>query len=272
MPKRALAVLIPTLLLLGVAPRPAPLPADAGQRVSRVLAGTPSAFVLYDRGHDRFVRFDEARCRERFTPFSTFKIPNAAIGLDSGVIQDPDAVMPWDRRKHPPESHWPEGWKRDHSLRSALRASAVWFFQDMAGRIGPERMAKYLRQLDYGNRDISGGIDRFWLASTLRISADEQVRFLRAFHDGKLGLSPRTTAAVRDILILEKTPAYTLSAKTGGGPLGRGKALGWFVGYVETRGNVYVFALNTDGPSYDAIKDKRIDLAKAALRAAGVLP
>jgi beta-lactamase class D len=274
MPKKSLAVLIPLLLplLLGAAPRPAPLPADTGQRVSRVLAGTPSAFVLYDGAHDRFVRFDEERCRRRFTPFSTFKIPNAAIGLETGVIQDPDAVVPWDQKKHPPESHWPEGWKRDHSLRSALKASAVWFFQDMAVRIGPERMAKLLRQLDYGNQEISGGIDHFWLASTLKISADEQVRFLRSFYDGKLGLSPRTTATVKDILVQEKTPAYTLSAKTGGGPTGPGKALGWFVGYVETRGNVYFFALNLDGPSYTAIKDKRIDLAKAALRAARVLP
>src|SRR5215203_642905 len=211
MPKKPPAVLIPILLLslLGAAAPPAPLPADAGQRISRALAGTPSAFVLYDRAHDRFVRFDEARCRRRFTPFSTFKIPNAAIGLETGVIQDPDAVVPWDRKKHPPESHWPEGWKRDHSLRSALKASAVWFFRDMAVRIGPDRMAKLLRQLDYGNQDISGGIDHFWLASTLKISADEQVRFLRSFHDGKLGLSPRTTAPVKDILVLEKTPAYT---------------------------------------------------------------
>jgi beta-lactamase class D len=237
-----------------------------------VLSGTDSAFVLYDAARDRYVRFDEARCRERLTPFSTFKIPNSAIGLETGVIQDPEALVRWDQEKHPAQSHWPEAWPRDHSLRSAYKASVVWFYQDMAERIGPERMAKYVRRFGYGNQDTSGGITRFWLASSLRISADEQVRFLRALHDGKLGLSPRTTATVKDIMVQEKTPDYTLRAKTGGGPKGPGKALGWYVGWVETRGNVYFFALNTDGPGYDAIKDKRIDLTKAALRAAGVLP
>jgi beta-lactamase class D len=273
MPKRALAVLIPiSLVFFSAAPRPPALPADAGERVARVLAGTESAFVLYDQAHDRYVRFDEARCRERFTPFSTFKIPNSAIGLETGVIQNPDALVRWDQAKHPPQSHWPEAWRRDHSLRSAFKASTVWFYQDMAVRIGPERMAKHVRQFGYGNQDTSGGIDQFWLASSLKISADEQVRFLRSFHAGKLGLSPRTTATVKDIMVQEKTPAFTLSAKTGGGPKSPDKGLGWYVGYVETRGNVYFFALNTDGPSYDAIKDKRIDLTKAALRAAGVLP
>lgn len=263
------------LLFLPAIARPAappPLPADSGKRLDKVLAGTGSAFVLHDRAHDRTVRFDEERSRKRFTPFSTFKIPNSLIGLETGVVRDPDAIVPWDRAKRPPEDHWPDGWKRDHSLRSAFKGSAIWFYQELAVKAGPERMRDFLRRFSYGNQDMSGGIDRFWLASSLGISADEQVRFLRAFYDGKLGLSPRTNRIARDLFVHEKTPAYTLSAKTGGGPLGPGKALGWFVGYVETRGNVYFFAINTDGPSYSAIKDKRIDLTKAALRAVGVLP
>lgn len=267
-----LALLVFLLPALANSAAPPPLPADTAKRLEKVLAGTGSAFVLYDRAHDRTVRFDEERSRKRFTPFSTFKIPNSLIGLETGVIRDPDAVVPWDRAKRPPTDHWPEGWKRDHSLRTAFKASVVWFYQDLATKVGPERMRSFVQRFEYGNQDTSGGIDQFWLASSLTISADEQVRFLRAFYDGKLGFSPRTNEIARDLFLQEKTPAYALSAKTGGGPQGPGKALGWYVGYVETRGNVYFFALNTDGPSYDAIKDKRIDLAKAALRAVGVLP
>lgn len=263
------------LLLLPALAQPATppsLPADSAKRLEKVLAGTASAFVLHDRANDRTVRFDEERSRKRFTPFSTFKVPNSLIGLETGVIRDPVAVVRWDRARRPPADHWPEGWKRDHSLRSAFKGSAVWFYQDLALKVGPEKMRSFLRRFEYGNQDTSGGIDQFWLASSLKISADEQVRFLRAFYDGKLGLSPRTNEIARDLFVYEKTPTYTLSAKTGSGPLGPGKALGWFVGYVETRGNVYFFAINTDGPSYTAIKDKRIDLTKAALRAVGVLP
>ncbi len=46
------------------------------------------AFVLYDLKRDAYVRYNEARCRERFSPYSTFKIPNSLIGLDTGVVPD----------------------------------------------------------------------------------------------------------------------------------------------------------------------------------------
>ncbi|HEY9420090.1 MAG TPA: penicillin-binding transpeptidase domain-containing protein, partial [Thermoanaerobaculia bacterium] len=244
---------------------------DAEQRIAKVLTGTGTAFVLYDTRHDRTVRFDPKRCQTRFTPFSTFKIPNSVIALETGAVVNPDAAVRWDQKKHPAKSHWPEGWKRDHSLRSAFKASAVWFFQEVAVKVGPKRMAEQLRRFRYGNQDISGSIDQFWLASSLKISADEQVEFLRALLEGRLGVSRRSRDILRDVMVYEKTPEATIRAKTGGGPNGPGKALGWLVGYVESNHNLYIFALNTDGPSYDAIKDKRVDLAKSALRELGVL-
>jgi beta-lactamase class D len=274
MPKKSLAFLILLFLIFcpGPAARSTPLPPDAEQRIDKVLKGTNTAFVLYDTRHERTVRFDAKRCQQRFTPFSTFKIPNTLIALETGVVADPDAVVRWDPKKRPAQSHWPEGWKRDHSLRSAFQASAIWFFQEVAVKVGPRRMAEHLRRFRYGNQDISGGIDRFWLASSLKISADEQVEFLRALLEGRLGVSQRSRDILRDVMLYEKGPAYTIRAKTGGGPVGPGKALGWLVGYVEANDNVYIFALNTDGPSYDAIKDKRVDLAKAAMRELKVLP
>src|SRR3712207_7633306 len=54
------------------------------------------SFVLYDLKRNRYLRYNEARCRERFTPFSTFKIPNSLIGLETGVI--PDAEFSIDRK------------------------------------------------------------------------------------------------------------------------------------------------------------------------------
>jgi beta-lactamase class D len=250
------------------------LPADAEKRLSAILAGTSSAFVLYDPSHDRFVRYDPERCRRRMSPFSTFKIPNTLIALETGVIKDPDAVVRWDREKHPRQEFWPESWERDHSLRSAFHNSVVWFYQEAAVAVGPERMARFLERFAYGNQDISGGQDRFWLGSSLAISADEQVAFLRAFREDRLGLSPGTTTLARGIFVEETGDGATLSAKTGGGAAAGGRALGWWVGYLEREkaGKVYYFALNTDGESFEAIRDKRVELTKRALRALGLLP
>ncbi len=249
-----------------------PLPADAEKRLAAVFDGTSSAFVLLDPSRNRTVRYDEERCRLPLTPFSTFKIPNTLIALDSGLVRDPGATVRFDPMKHPPQLFWPATWAHDQTLRTAFRDSVVWFYQDLAVAAGPERMARYLDQFHYGNRDISGGQDRFWLGSTLKISADNQVEFLRAFYGNRLGLDPATTRIAKGIFVFEKGDGFTLSAKTGGGEVGEGKALGWFVGYLETANGPAFFALNTDGDSFEAIRDKRIDLTKRALRALGLLP
>jgi beta-lactamase class D len=95
--------------------------------------------------------------------------------------------------------------------------------EEVARRIGEQRMKKYVDDFEYGNQDISGGLSSpalyecFWINSSIRISADEQVEFLKKLYLGKLPVSQRSQQTVREILILEKTPKYTLSAKTGGG-------------------------------------------------------
>jgi beta-lactamase class D len=37
-------------------------------------------------------------------------------------------------------------------------------------------------KISYGNQDISGGIDQFWLSSSLKISPKEQADFMEALY------------------------------------------------------------------------------------------
>jgi beta-lactamase class D len=131
---------------------------------------------------------------------------------------------------------------------------------------------KYLGQIEYGNQNISGGIDKFWLANSLKISANEQVEFLKKFYYDKSGFAERTTGIVKSIIVLEQTQQYKLSGKTGAGPRENGKMLGWLVGYVETNDNVYFYALNLDGDNFAAIAEKRMRLAKSLLTELKILP
>jgi beta-lactamase class D len=246
------------------------------QDLSPFFKNTTGAFVLYDLKNDRYIRYNDERCRERFSPKSTFKIPNSLIGLDTGVIKDAGFVIPWNRQKYPPQDNWNAEpfihWAQDHTLRSAIKHSVVWYYRELALRVGRQRMKKYLGALKYGNQKITGPVDEFWLDNSLKISADEQVEFLKSFYAGKLPVSKRSIDIVKDILLLEQTPTYRLSAKTGGGSIAEGKIIGWFVGYVETGGNVYFFATNIEGPSYTAIRDKRIEITKQILASLGYLP
>lgn len=243
--------------------------------LSPYFKNTVGCFVLYDLKQNRYTRYNEARCRERFNPKSTFKIPNSLIGLESGVIRDVDFVIPWDKQKYPPDGWDTEPfihWKRDHTLRTAFENSVVWYYRELALKVGPERMKKYVNDFDYGDRNTSGPVDYFWLNNTLKISAEEQVEFLKKFYKGELPVSRRSIDIVKEIMVRERTPQYTMRGKTGGGALESGKYIGWFVGYVETGGNAYFFATNMEGPTYLSIRDKRIELTKQILSAVGVLP
>ena len=60
-----------------------------------------------------------------------------------------------------------------------LFLTGMMIISELARRVGSQRMQKFLADIPYGNADISTGIDKFWLGTSLKISADEQVEFLR---------------------------------------------------------------------------------------------
>ena len=244
--------------------------------LSSFFGDTDGAIVIYDLRRNRFIRHNEARCRQRFSPKSTFKIANSLIGLESGVIRDANFVIPWDRQRYP-SNEWARGypfdhWAQDHSLRSAFQYSVLWYYREIATRVGAERMQEFVRRLEYGNRNTAGRVDNFWLDGTLEISADEQIEFLRRLYAADLPVSRRSMDIVKEIMVMERTPDYTLRAKTGGGSRGNGRAIGWFVGYVERGEDVYFFALNIDGADFASIRERRIQLTRQILVSLGYLP
>jgi beta-lactamase class D len=229
--------------------------------------GNEGAFVLFDSAGGRYIRYNPPRCADRFLPASTFKILNALIGLETGVIPDADYVIAWDGTRYPIAS-----WNRDHTLGTAIRYSVVWYFQELARRVGRERMQSCVAAAEYGNADISGEIDSFWLEGGLRISADEQVEFLKRLYAGELPFSERSTDIVKEIIVLETSNAYTLSGKTGS--VQRTVVFtGWFVGYLETGNNVYFFAANmeSDDPNGMASGESAKRIAVSILGYLGVM-
>jgi beta-lactamase class D len=271
-----------TVLALATDPPAAAQPAEDGPD-PRARAGTPAVgdtvldlsvffdgldgcFVLLDVGDGRAARHDPERCRRRFSPCSTFKIPNSLIGLETGVVTDADFVIPWDGVERSRASV-----NRDHTLRSALRYSVVWYYQELARRVGEERMQAWVDSLQYGNRDLSGGPTTFWLTSSLAISADEQADFLARLQRGELPCSRRSVEIVKDIMLAEQGEGWTYRGKTGSGP-GATEDLGWWVGLVERDGRAWAFACNVSGSDlgYGGLHARRV--GEAILRHLGLLP
>jgi beta-lactamase class D len=260
--KRLLAFLLPSVLAQASlaawedAPAVAALFRDAG------VTGT---FVLYDPARDLHRGHAARRAQTRYPPASTFKIPNSVIGLATGAVQSVDEPLPY-RAEGP--AFLPE-WERDMGLREAIGLSNVPIYQELARRIGRERMRAYLERFDYGNRDIGAEVDRFWLDGPLAISAVEQTRFLARLARGALPVPVDVQHAVRDILLIDSGPGWQLHGKTGwqNAP---GAGIGWWVGWVEQEGALHAFALNIDMRGADDAPH-RIDLGRASLEALGLL-
>ena len=222
--------------------------------------GVSGTFVLRDVKKDEVVAYQRERASTRYVPASTFKIPNSLIGLHTAAVRDVDEVLPFGGAKQPIAA-----WEKDMNLRDAIRVSNVPVYQELARRIGLERMAQNVRALGYGNQEIGTVVDRFWLDGPLKISAIEQTDFLAKLLQRKLPLNERAVAAVEEITLLERNERWSLHGKTGWQP-----PIGWWVGWVKRGDRLTTFALNMD-----ILKEpdapKRIVVGKACLRALGVI-
>lgn len=207
--------------------------------------GVEGSILIYDSNRDRIFQHNPSRNTTTFLPGSTFKILNSLIALETGVISDEIAVLTWDgiHRKNP-------AWNRNLNMKEAINLSAIWFYQVLARRVGHDRMQKWVTQVGYGNQKIGSqaDIDKFWLRGDLRITPEEQIQFLRRFYKDDLPFSKRSLSVVKDIMILEKTPDYTIRGKTGwvGYDDGVKPQIGWLVGYLEKGKDVYFFATNIE--------------------------
>ena len=220
------------------------------------------SIVIYDKNNDRFYEHNGDRNTTAFFPLSTFKILNALISLETGVIRDDVTVLTWDgvQREFPT-------WNRDTNLRQAFKDSTVWFYQVLARKNGHERMQKFVQQVQYGNQQIGtpDQIDHFWLDGPLQITPKQEIEFLQRLERSDLPFSQQAVDLVKDIMIIERTPEYTLRGKTGWR-----SPVGWIVGYLEQSNNVYFFATNI---KMSTAKDapKRLEITRRSFKALGLL-
>nr|WP_036681143.1 penicillin-binding transpeptidase domain-containing protein [Pelosinus fermentans] len=237
---------------------------DLGKYFEGFTTGT---FVMYDEANDQYIVVNEPQSNQRLSPCSTFKIYNSLIGLETGVLDQEDVytLFKWNGTQYT----FPT-WNHDQTLASATRDSVVWYFQELASRVGAKRMQAGLDKLEYGNRDISGGLTTFWLRSSLQISAREQVDLLYRLYSGKLPVSPQNVEIVKKNITLSENDYMRFMGKTGSGFQDDKWILGWFVGCVEKQGNRYFFATNIQAPD-GAIGGKAREITKLILKDLQVL-
>lgn len=259
-----------TVLLLAL---PAGVVAQDPVRESTLAAaaidetGFSGTILIHDLHGGSFVAGHSERIDRPLLPASTFKIFSSLVALETGVIDGPDSIIRWDG-----VTHGREVLNQDLPLRQAFRVSAVPHYQNLVRRIGHERMQQFIDRAGYGNRDISGGIDQFWLSGGLRITPREQVAFLARLYRNELPFSRAAMDAVRDMMVADQGKDYTIRAKTGwAAPPDEGNT-GWWTGWVERGNRVHVFAtvLEVDDAG-DSFGPAREAVTRQVLAGLGVL-
>ncbi|WP_373016926.1 class D beta-lactamase [Thiomicrorhabdus sp.] len=198
------------------------------------------------------------RADKHFTTASTFKIANTLIALEENVVTDQNTPFKWNGH------HYEIGsWNQDQTLKSAFQVSCVWCYQIIAERVGMPTYRHYFKTMNYGKlKDGLLDTTRFWLDSSLTISANEQIDFLKQVYDRTFPFKDSSYDTLNAIMQVERTPDHTIYAKTGWATNAHPN-IGWYVGWVETKEDTWFFALNLDIEKMDKLSLRKDILRKA---------
>lgn len=226
-------------------------------------AGVDGSFVLYSPTYKMVKVYNPSRAATRLEPASTFKIFNSLVALETNVVKDEKEVLKWDGKKRMFSK-----WNQDLDMKRAFKHSALWFYQEMARRIGEEKMQFWLDTVSYGNRLIKPSIDNFWLGGGVEITPYEQIEFLEKLYYNNLPFSAKTIDKVKEIMLVDDS-TYIMRAKTGW-TLNNNYSKGWYVGWIEKDGVPYIFANVMDITTDDKAK-ARIEITLEILRSEGLI-
>jgi beta-lactamase class D len=224
--------------------------------------GVDGCFVLFNQTNNEYIKYNSNICDTGYIPASTFKIPNSLIALEEGIIKDTNQIIKWDGHE------WPnKPWNQDQTLKTAMKFSCIWVYFGIAEQVGIKKYQDYVNSFNYGNKNLTGPPTRFWLAGLFRISATQQIDFLRKFYNYELPkVSRQSINIVKDIIILEQTDNYIFSGKTGGGMLTDTDYIMWLVGYIEKENKPYFYAMNFKTNDYSKTSQARYDITKEIFR------
>jgi beta-lactamase class D len=197
--------------------------------------------TIYDNNRHQWIYSDSLDAQKATLPASTFKVINLLIALETNVIRDEHEIVKWVGQVdtvlygNRPEIY------HDMTIQEAFELSAGWVFIDLAKRVGRDRYRHFLTECHYGNGDLREAGTDFWNIGSFGISPINQVNFLRNVYSGEVPFSKRNLAILKRVMVTEKGEGYTIRSKTGWTRYG-GTDTGWWVGYVEKKGNAYFFA------------------------------
>ncbi|WP_395088931.1 penicillin-binding transpeptidase domain-containing protein [Armatimonas sp.] len=182
---------------------------------------------------------------QRVVPCSTFKIVLAHLALEAKLVKSAEEIWKFSGKKSGRVE-----WGRDLCLRTALETSAEWYFQDVARKLGAERLRAGVKKLGYGSGWSGKTPASAWHDGTLTISPMEHVLVMQRLSAGTWPFFAPIQTSVKKCLAYPVDGDVQLWGKTGSSEKGKdGRALGWYVGAFLREGEATSFAILCHAPN-----------------------
>ncbi len=228
--------------------------------LSSYFNGYSGSFVLYDSATKNYQIYNQKKSEQRVSPNSTYKIYSALFALEENIISVKNDKQNWDGTVYPFKA-----WNKSHDLSTALSNSVNWYFQNLDRKMGKKQLQYYLHKIKYGNENLAGKLDSYWIQSSLKISPIEQVQLLYELDENTFGFNEENIRAVKNAIFIDKQKSGQLYGKTGTGMINEKHVNGWFIGFVKQEGRTYYFALNIQSEKGHASGSKAADIATKIL-------
>lgn len=206
--------------------------------------GNQSCYLVVEKGRD-IIR--EGNCKTRHSPCSTFKPALAAMGFDQGILADTETPkIDFDPKKH---NGWLETWRQPQTPKTWMQFSCLWYSLYVVDQLKRDTVQDYLKRFDYGNQSMIWSTEAPWIMGSLKLSAEEQIRFFQRLNAKEFNLNSGVLEKVRDVMFVQElADGWKLYGKTGYGKQrddqGRelNKGQGWFVGWITKGPRTVYFA------------------------------
>lgn len=203
-----------------------------------------SCYLVVENGHDLTRKGD---CTIQHSPCSTFKPVLAVMGFDQGILIGPETPMlNFDQNKH---DGWLENWRQPQTPKTWLQFSCVWYSLFVVEKLGRKTIQDYLKRFDYGNQSLIWSKETPWIMGSLKLSAEEQIKFFQRLNAGEFSIKSDVVANIHTIMYVQDlADGWKLYGKTGYGNqrddqgLELDKGQGWFVGWIAKDDRIIYFA------------------------------
>lgn len=209
-------------------------------------AQVKGCFALMENGTAQFTISNLSMYKDSaYAPFNTFFAVPSLIALDRGYI-----------------NHNPSTW---------VATDSVAYYQALVEKIGRTDLLKTIDSLHYGKGIVSTDLNSFWKDGSLRITADEQLGFIKKLYFNELPFQKRTQDIYKKMILKEDNAGYKLSYITGLDSSTKNTT--WFVGFVEENKHPYFFVMYTSNKNEQQGNNatKTLGVLKAILLEQGFL-